>query len=205
MLAAATAIVRIPQRRFRCSRCSSQRFLARHDGSLRGISFAGRYHFGMNASSPADAPPVVKSVSGRWTVAGIFAFGVCMVTLLWAYWELHTRPFRPLQYAIADEFPDSQPTVIGGKHKSHKLESKSTLRIIVRVDKDDFDPVTNIARREERATKLYRLAKQHLDLSQYEILEIHLTQRNPEKEEKYWSKFVPREEYDKVFAEERSP
>ena len=52
-------------------------------------------------------------ISGRKVVALMLGFGVVMVAALWLYWELHTRPFRPLQTAIAAEFPDSRPGVIG--------------------------------------------------------------------------------------------
>lgn len=129
----------------------------------------------------------------------MFGFGVLMVLILWGYFELHTRPFRPLQLAIAARFPDSSPIVNGGKHKSHKAASKKTLRIAVRVPQEEFDPTQDEARSQERARELYRMSLQYMDVKSYEVLEIHLHQRDPEREEKYWSKVTPVEELESAF------
>jgi hypothetical protein len=125
-------------------------------------------------------------------VLGMLLFGVTMVAALWLYWEMYTRPFRPLQNAIHAEFPDSSPRVIGGKPKSHRADSVSTLRIICRVY---FDPETETTQSEEMANRLAALASQHHDLTQYELLEIHLEQRVPEQASHHWSISKPVKEW----------
>jgi hypothetical protein len=121
-----------------------------------------------------------STISGRRVVLGMFAFGIVMTGALWAYWEAYTRPFRPLQNAINEEFPGSSPRVIGGEHKSHKHENPPTLRIVIRVD---FDPVAaSGAEIEPYTSRLRALAAEHVDLSAYEQLEIHLVRRVPEAE-----------------------
>lgn len=131
----------------------------------------------------------------------MFAFAITMIGLMYLYWELHTRPFRPLQIAINARYPNSMPRVIGGKHKSHQAESKATLRMVIAVD---FDPTEGLPRpagttpdEEDRVTltdtmkidtrvdeaykTLVQLANENTDLNDYEVLEIFLEQRRPEK------------------------
>jgi hypothetical protein len=121
-----------------------------------------------------------KTISGRRVVLGMFAFGLVMTGALWVYWEAYTRPFRPLQNAINAEFPGSTPRVIGGEHKSHKHANPPTLRIVIRVD---FDPgAASEAETEPYTSRLRVLAAEHVDLSPYEQVEIHLVHRVPEAE-----------------------
>jgi hypothetical protein len=128
----------------------------------------------------SSGPPEVHYVRGRHVVLGMLGFGVLMVFSLWLYWEMYTRPFRPLQTAINAEFPGSSPRVVGGRHKSHRDGSPPLLRIIIRVD---FDPKTADEQvLQQHVNRLHALAEQHLDLSPYEVLEIHLIQRVPEQE-----------------------
>lgn len=131
-------------------------------------------------------------LTGRHVVVGMVLFGVAMVAGMWTYWELYTRPFRALQNAINTEFPGSSPRAIGGREKSHRADSPATLRIIVRVD---FDPNAEPARSEAVAERLAALAGEHHDVSQYELLEIHLQQRVPEEETRHWSVSKPVEEW----------
>lgn len=119
-------------------------------------------------------------------------FGVAAVSALWLYWELYTRPFRPLQYAIHAEFPKSSPQVIGGRHKSGRDGSPAVLRIVVRVD---FNPLENAPRAQQLATHLAALAKRHHDLTHYQFLEVHLEQRVPEHDSHLWSLSKPVEEW----------
>ncbi len=123
---------------------------------------------------------MAKTVSGRAVVLGMFAFGIVMTGALWGYWEFYTRPFRPLQYAINAEFPDSSPRVIGGEHKIHKQEFPSMLRIVIRVDFDPTDASDAVV--EPYTSRLLALAADHVDLSTYEQVEIHLVHRVPEAE-----------------------
>lgn len=121
-----------------------------------------------------------RSLRGRTVVLGMLAFGVLTVFAMWLYWEMYTRPFRPLQTAINAEFPGSSPRVVGGRHKSHKDGSPPLLRVIIGVD---FDPETaDEDVLQEYVERLRALAGQHLDLAPYELLEIHLIQRVPEEQ-----------------------
>ena len=141
-------------------------------------------------TNEGDGENILSSSSqptGRWTVLGMFGFGVVMVFALWAYWELYTRPFRTLQYAIAAEFPGSSPRVIGGQHKSHKDETPKLLRIVASIPIEEFDPTQDVDRSEVRSLSLFRLAEQHQELSEYEQFEVHLVQRIPEQATKQWS------------------
>lgn len=158
--------------------------------------------------------------SGTWMVVIMFAFAMSMIALMYLYWELHTRPFRPLQIAINARYPNSMPRVIGGKHKSHQPESKPTLRIVIAID---FDPTDGLPRpagtnpeeedrltltdgmkvdpRVEEAYKtLLQLASENTDLSQYSMIEIFLEHRRPEKRSRTLFSTRTREEWLKRYA-----
>lgn len=139
---------------------------------------------------PQSGPPSAKSqsTSGRQAVLIIFGFGLLMVGALWLYWELYTRPFRPLQNAIAARFPDCRPNVIGGQYKSHQTGTPRILRVVLQMPTDDFDPTVEIEQSEERALELARLTSQYISLSAYDVLEIHLVQRLPEQSPRHWSR-----------------
>jgi len=134
-------------------------------------------------ASPTSGSP---AVSGKLVVVGMFAFGLLLTGLLYAYWDLHTRPFRPLQEAIAKSIPGSMPRVIGGKHKSHLRGSLNTLRIIVQVDYNPLD-ASNEARRDELARTILDLVRTHHDVTPYERIELHLEHRIPERPAEVWS------------------
>lgn len=110
----------------------------------------------------------------------MFGFGILMTGLLWLYWELYTRPFRPLQSAIVEAFPDSSPRVVGGQHKSHRGLHPRLLRIVVRVEFDPHGAADDVI--EHYRSTLAQLAEAHVDLSVYDTLEIHLVHRVPEGE-----------------------
>lgn len=139
--------------------------------------------------------------SGTWMVVIMFVFAFSMIGLMFLYWELHTRPFRPLQEAIGSRYPNSMPRVIGGKHKSHQRDSQATLRMVISVP---FDPTDGLPRpadikldEADRVTltdemtvipqvdqvfaSLLHLAKSTTDLTGYEVIEIFLEHRRPEK------------------------
>ena len=139
--------------------------------------------------------------SGTWMVLIMFAFAFVMIGLMYLYWEMHTRPFRPLQMAIGARHPNSMPRVFGGKHKSHKPQNKAKLRIVIAVD---FDPTNGLPRpvrppqsEEDQVTldetmtvspqihevygSLLHLAKQTTDLTTYKEIEFYLVYRRPEK------------------------
>lgn len=117
-----------------------------------------------------------RELPGRWVVVGMFAFGLIATSGLWAYWYLHTAPFRPLQLAIAESIPGSNPRVEGGQRKIHK-QTPRILRITVRVE---FDPQKDEGRAKEVGAQLEALARKHQDLSHYDLLEMYIFHRIPE-------------------------
>lgn len=135
----------------------------------------------MSLSQPST--PLVRTVSGRKVVAAMFGFGILMVAALWTYWELYTRPFRPLQTAIAAEFPGSRPGIVGGRHKSHQDGGPQTLRITIWVN---FDPTAETKRAEGHALRLVALAEVHDHLRNYDVLEVRLIQRVGDSDSRMW-------------------
>ena len=142
--------------------------------------------------SEADSQNLPGTVSGRYVVIGMFLFGFAMVGALWLYWEMYTSPYRDLQNAINAEFPGSSPRAIGGKARSHEEGSPSILRIVIQVD---YDPNTDEARSHDIAARLAELAQEHHDVTQYELLEIHLVERVPEDSSRQWSVSKPVKEW----------
>jgi hypothetical protein len=129
-----------------------------------------------------DEEPTVGQ-SGRWVVVGVFAFALSLVGVMWLYLDRHTRPFRPLRQALAQEFEDSAPKVEGGQTRIEKGTPK-TLRIIMRVP---FNPNKEPDKANEFAHRVARFAKSHHDLGQYDVIEIHLFHPVPEREIEKWS------------------
>jgi hypothetical protein len=142
-----------------------------------------------------------KGISGKLVVVGMFAFGLLLTGVLYTYWDLHTGPFRPLQEAIARSIPESSPRVIGGRYKSHLKDSPKTLRIIIRVDYNPLDE-SNEARRDELARAILRLVRTHHDVSTYELIELHLEHRVPERPNIAWSSKRTPEEWDEFSAKQ---
>ena len=137
-----------------------------------------------------DALAGIRVVPGRKIVAGMVLFAAGMIGLLFLYWEMYTRPFRPLQAAIAAEFPGSSPRAIGGKPKSHREQSPAILRLIVRVD---WDPRDNETRARKTANRLFAISAKHVGSSEYERLEVFLMHRRPEEWTITWSLDSPLE------------
>ena len=153
--------------------------------------------------------------SGTWMVIIMFAFAFLMVGLMYMYWIFYTAPFRPLQLAIGNRHHNSMPRIIGGKYKSHQPENKAILRIIIAVD---FDPTLGLPRpegspssEEDRVTvidemvldprveelyaSLIHLAKLNSDLSKYEVIDIHLEHRRPEKSARWLFSTHPKDDW----------
>ncbi|SFI18947.1 hypothetical protein [Planctomicrobium piriforme] len=152
----------------------------------------------MNIDEVAAIP--VRRRSGRWTVAGMFLFGLMVLAALWIYWDRYTRPFRPLQQAIAAEYSLARPYVLGGREKTPAGQSPMKLRIVLQFSENGFDPAASEAANLEAAEKLFRLAQQHQDLTPYETLEIHLVQQPPEQPVRHWSKNLPVHEWEQLIA-----
>jgi hypothetical protein len=116
-----------------------------------------------------------RGIPGHWVVISMFIVGACATALIFIYWEMHTRPFRPLTEAIGREFRHSLPKVEGGRHKQSPL----TLRIAMRVP---FKPVKGVEETDTVVQRIIDLAKTHADVNKYEVLEVYLIQRVPEAE-----------------------
>jgi hypothetical protein len=133
-----------------------------------------------------------RVLPGRSVVLGMVGFALLMVAAMFTYWELYTRPFRPLQAAIAAEFKGSSPRAIGGRHKSHRPDSPAILRIIVRID---WDPRDHEIDARGMANALVDIARRTVPLEEYDRLEIHLMHRRPEQWTITWSVDAPRERF----------
>jgi len=139
----------------------------------------------------AEPEQTTTRLSGRHVVLVMLAFGVGTVAAMAAYWEMYTRPFRGLQTAIAAEYPDAHPRVIGGRQKGRDT-NPATLRIVVQVD---FDPQADVAHSAELAQRLSEIAFASHDMTPYTVLEIHLYHRIPEDDVVQWSSAKPVEEW----------
>ncbi|HUQ70762.1 MAG TPA: hypothetical protein VM165_14630, partial [Planctomycetaceae bacterium] len=93
--------------------------------------------------------------------------------VMFLYWEMHTRPFRPLTEAVGSEFRHSLPKVEGGRHKG----AANTLRIAMRVP---FVPSDSASQTQRVVNRVVELAQQQADLARFEVLEVHLIQLAPE-------------------------
>lgn len=122
-----------------------------------------------------DRPHVI---SGTNVVLGIFLFAIVMAGGLGFYSYFHAKPFRPLQRAIHVAYPKSYPRVEGGQHKMHR-DTPRILRVTMRVE---FDPEATDERPRVDAliARLAELAREQLDLSNFEVFEVHLVQMRPE-------------------------
>lgn len=124
-------------------------------------------------SAVVTPPKRKREIPGWWIVVGMFVLGAAGSVLNYTYWDLHTRPFRPLTEAIGREFRHSLPKVEGGRNKQGPM----TLRVALRVP---FKPVKGIEETESIVRRVVELARIHTDVSRYEILEVYLIQRAPE-------------------------
>lgn len=122
---------------------------------------------------PAPPRSVPQGLSGKWVVIGMFALGILATSVIFLYWDLHTKPFRPLTEAIGREYRHSLPKVEGGRHKG----SANTLRVSLRVP---FVPIESHASTQGVVNRVVELARQEADLAGFEELEIHLIQLAPE-------------------------
>lgn len=119
------------------------------------------------------APSKVREISGKLVVSGIFLMGVCATAMVFVYWDLHTRPFRPLTEAIGRRFKHSLPKVEGGRHKKGPL----TLRVSLRVP---FPPEVDEHAAQETLVTVKTLIRQHADITGYDEVQIHFFQMVPE-------------------------
>ena len=141
-----------------------------------------------SALVPPDASPAASGrASGRWVVVGMLIFGIVATAGLWLYWELHTRPFRPLQEALVQEFPGSSPRVQGGQRKIHE-HTPRVLQVVMRVD---FNPVADESQARRVAAHVVELARRHTDRASYTRIEVGLFQPLAEQDPRMRTVRVP--------------
>lgn len=137
-------------------------------------------------SESTEQPPAVagipsrkhREISGSAVVVGMLALGIFATSLLFLYFELHTRPFRPLREAIGREFRHSRPNVEGGRVKGR---GPMILRISMSVQ---FDPTSEDDKCNEINQRLLEIARQYHDLSTFKQIQINLIYFAPETEAK---------------------
>lgn len=128
----------------------------------------------MTADDALDAkPPRVREISGKLVVVAMFLMGLAATAVMFLYWDLHTKPFRPLTEAIGRTFKSSLPKVEGGRHKKGPM----TLRIAMRVP---FPPEVDETAAQETLATVKELIRKHADLTGYEKVQIHFFQMVPE-------------------------
>src|SRR5579859_1075207 len=118
----------------------------------------------MNETSQRVSFP---TVSGRSVVLAMLGFGMVMTGAIWAFSVFELEPFQPLARAIKAEFPDSHPHVKGGRPK----KQPPLLRIVMQVD---FTPHETDERVTQIVDRVVALSKRHINLAEYETLEIHV-------------------------------
>jgi hypothetical protein len=126
-----------------------------------------------DAATVPTRSPSRPGIPGWWVVLGMFALGLIATAVIFLYWDLHTRPFRPLTEAIGREYRHSLPKVEGGRHKG----SANTLRVAMRVP---FVPTESSPDSQRVVNRVVELARAHADLAKFEVLEVHLIQVAPE-------------------------
>jgi hypothetical protein len=120
------------------------------------------------------SPPQFKTVSGRWVVIGMLAFGILTTGTLWVYSKLELAPFLPLRKALHEEFPQSKPRVEGGRPRNQP----PLLRVVMQVDFAPAEPDPRVMKIFERVVAL---AKQHVNLAEFENFELHVVHYIPQK------------------------
>lgn len=127
--------------------------------------------------APTGTPPRSRRISGTAVVFGMLLLGSVATSVMYLYWDLHTKPFRPLTEAIGRTFKNSLPKVEGGRHKRGPM----TLRVALRVP---FPPAEGDPQTVELLAKVRDLIRQHQNLEGYDVVKIHLFQMVPEESAK---------------------
>ena len=126
-----------------------------------------------------DASPR-PSVSGKAVVGAMFLFGIGSTLALYLYWKAHMTPFLPLQEALASEFSDSSPRVDGGQTRM-QLNTPHILRVVMRVRYDPkADDDHTRAQLDRQISRIAEIAAEHLDLTEFDRLEVHFYMPDPE-------------------------
>lgn len=127
----------------------------------------------MNHSPATNSADKRPGIPGKYAVMAMFIMGGIATATIYIYWDLHTKPFRPLTEAIGREFKNSLPKVEGGRHKKGPL----TLRITVRVP---FLPDSAGEASQRMVNRLTELAREQTKLAEFEEFHVHLVQMAPE-------------------------
>jgi hypothetical protein len=114
-----------------------------------------------------------RRISGWIVVIGMLLTGAAATAVMFVYWDLHTKPFRPLTEAIGRTYKHSLPKVEGGRHKRGPM----TLRVALRVP---FSPEVDQASADAALDTICRLIREHQDLAGYDRVQIHFFQMVPE-------------------------
>lgn len=131
-----------------------------------------------DSSPPQIYPPGddTGGISGRWVILGILILAVGATAFEWNYTRMYRAPFIPLREAIAESFGrEAKVKIDGGRNKRGPM----TLRIVIDVP---FDPTaeTEQKRTLEALQRLEKMAVDHVDLKEYEFIQIYLVQIIPE-------------------------
>ncbi len=138
--------------------------------------------------------PRVREISGKKVVLGMLGLGLLATAVIYIYWDLHTKPFRPLTEAIGRTFKYSLPKVEGG----HRKKDPALLRIALRVP---FPPGVDEPATQETLRTLFELIRKHQSLDGYEKVQIHLIQIIPEETAKKKTfEFTPEQVRQNEFA-----
>lgn len=109
-----------------------------------------------------------REISGTKVVIGMLTLGVMATGLLFLYFELHTRPFRPLREALGREFKHSRPNVEGGRLKGR---GPMILRISMSVP---FDPFVEETKATELNSRVLEISRKYHDLETFEQVQVNL-------------------------------
>ena len=122
-----------------------------------------------NLPSPAHS----RVISGRRVVVAMCTLGILATAFLWTYWTVRMMPFMPLQEALVTEFTKaSRPRAEGGHAKG---TGQSVLLISMR---STFDPTASSGDGQQQVADWLAttrdIAATKLNLSEYEVLAVHL-------------------------------
>ncbi len=125
-----------------------------------------------------DPEPSSRRIKGRTIVISLLIFGLVMSGSLYVFQAINTYPFAETQQALAQKFPKSRPRVEGGRLKGKEI-NPLTFRVTLAVD---FNPIENQSRIDALADQVLLVAREHLNLNEYEVAELHFYQPIPEQQ-----------------------
>jgi hypothetical protein len=126
-----------------------------------------------------------STISGKWVVLAMLSFAILLTGFMWIYTYLSNKPFIPLRHAIIKEYSRAtSPIVQGGKERGR---GSSILRIVMNVEFDPTEKTDGVPQKvagiEHRVAEL---ARENLDLKEYDRWEFFLVYYPPEALPKRW-------------------